>query len=186
MTDRGQFSQSIAYRRAMNNPVATAPGLELITTQVIGTAVSSVQVTSCFSATYDVYRVIVGGNGTSSADADLQLRIGSLTSGYNGGQFSTDFNSAGTVNGRSFISDSSFRFAGFCSATRFIFNVDIINPFLAQRTFVSAFTNFQFTANGFGMMGGEQSTASSSTGFDIRPSSGTITGGTIRVYGYKN
>jgi len=164
---------------------AAAAGLELITAQNIGTAVSSVAVTNCFSATYDTYRVIISGGGVSNNDAELRLQLGSLTTLYYSGQFGTDFTS-GAFAGRGINNAANFSFAGFVNTASIKLNVDIVDPFLASRTFISSFNNFIFANNAFAMLVGEQRSSTSCTGFSVFPSSGTLTGGTIRVYGYKN
>ena len=52
------------------------PGLVLIKTETIGTTVSSVTVTSAFSATYDNYKIIVaGGSGTVTGDFYYQMIV---------------------------------------------------------------------------------------------------------------
>jgi len=57
-----------------------AVGLWLVKTQTIGTSVSSVQVTSAFSANYDNYLIILaGGSGTQ---AGLRMTLGATTTGY--------------------------------------------------------------------------------------------------------
>jgi hypothetical protein len=56
-------------------------GMTLISTTTIGTTVSSVNVTSAFSTTYDNYKIIVSG-GVSSSTPTFSLKLGSTATGY--------------------------------------------------------------------------------------------------------
>ena len=61
---------------------------------------------------------------------------------------------------------------------------DIMNPFLAKTT---VFANGTYTDTAtFGTTNGVHSVATSYADFTVTPGSGTLTGGTIRVYGYLN
>lgn len=64
-------------------------GLVYITSQSVGSGVTSASITGCFSATYDAYRVMwLGGTMTSSSgDSQIEFRVGNggstwLTTGY--------------------------------------------------------------------------------------------------------
>jgi hypothetical protein len=60
-------------------------------------------------------------------------------------------------------------------------NLNVMNPFLAKPT------QFVGSLHGSSISGGTQglhTNATSYTGFTITPNSGTLTGGTIYVYGY--
>ena len=61
---------------------------------------------------------------------------------------------------------------------------DISQPNQARRTYMMG----QTTANHLSFIGvvGLENSSSQHTGFTINPTSGTMTGGTIRVYGYRN
>ena len=65
-------------------------------------------------------------------------------------------------------------------------NTDIYSPFLAARTsYTWNYSGIVSGANGFYSTGGGfLDNATSYTAFTLTPSSGTITGGTIAVYGY--
>ena len=53
---------------------ANPGGLDLVKTQTVGSAVSSIPVTDAFSSTYDNY-LITYNNGSSSATDDLRLQL---------------------------------------------------------------------------------------------------------------
>ena len=160
----------------------TQNGLQLVKTQTIGSAVSSVTVSDAFSATYDAYKITITG-GAPSASCDIAMTLGASSTGYyfatslvaySGGATST----YGTNNG------ANWNRAGGSVGTDFIcFNMDLLNPFLAKFTYVQNSTIFPTNA---GMSAGYHGVASSYSAFTITPSTGTLTGGTIRVYGYAN
>jgi hypothetical protein len=160
------------------------PGLILIKTQVVGTGVSSVTVTGAFSADYDNYLILMSG-GTGSAAASISIEIGGSATGYygfltfgvattntlqgNGRNNTPQLNWVGGVQGASQAAHVS---------------VQVINPFKALYT---KFANGAYqNGDNYGTMQGEHRVATSYTSFKLFPDSGTLTGGTIRVYGYRN
>jgi hypothetical protein len=156
-------------------------GLVLIKTQTIGTTVSSVTVTDAFNATYDNYRIIVsGGSGSSAAFSRLTLGATATQyyAGYNGNSFTNTYQSA-TDNNAAF-----FGFAIFADNNIGISaNIDLFNPFLSRRTLM----NSNVITNVNSLQGqGQLADTNSYTSFTITTSAGTLTGGTIRVYGYRN
>jgi hypothetical protein len=159
-------------------------GLWLVKTQTIGTAVSSVTVTDAFSADYDNYRIIVSG-GVASANMAVNLTLGSTATGYYRAGVFVVYNST-TVNGIAQQNQTSFAEAFSGTANQVAGIIDIINPFLAKTT------GFQTNVAGVGptryalFLAGYLSDTTSYTAFTLTPSTGTMTGGTIRVYGYRN
>jgi len=157
-----------------------AGGLTLISTTTVGTAVASVTVSSCFSATYLNYKIWYNG-GASSADNDLKLTLGSATANYNmvfaGANYSANtFVGAGSQNA------SSFLFVGATEITAGAYaNIDLFNPFATTHT---RLFGANAGASNSGFIGGILKDNTSHTGFTFTPASGTLTGGTIRVYGY--
>ena len=170
-------------------------GLQLVTTATcssggtavggvvtIGSAVSSVTVATAFSSTYDNYKIIVNG-GAASAGPTLQLVLGSTTTGYYWG--GAGFTFAGASASGNQANFSSFD-AGSAVPNGIFANIEISSPQLALRT-VFAGSLIRATTTGlFIPVGGFLDNATQYTGFTLSPSSGTLTGGTIRVYGYQN
>jgi hypothetical protein len=159
----------------MNTAIDNAPkGLTLVKTQTIGTAVSSVTVTGAFSATYDAYKIVIAGTGIGSSNGiDLRTTLGASATGYYAGGFSSNLNT-----------NAAFWSGGRAGLNGQAFNMDIVNPFLAIRTTMTAnYINFD-TAGGYGAIGGLHDVSTSFSAFTITPSTGTLTGGTIYVYGY--
>ena len=158
----------------MNTAIDAGVGLVPILTQTIGTAVSSVVVTNAFSATYENYKIVISG-GVASTGANLGLKLGATATGYYAGHLETAYNS-GTVAGSANNNTTSWSFTGYGSTLGLSFNVDLINPFLTNPTLMTSLNRFG---------GGLLNNSTSYTDFTITPASGTITGGTIQVYGYK-
>ena len=162
-----------------------ASGLTLVSATTIGSAVSSVTVSSAFSATYDNYKVVVSG-GVCSAAPNIALQLGSTTTdyyaGYNKVTISTNSSSPNSDN-----NTSSFTRAGLGDTNNIYCALEIFNPFLSKRTFFSGiYIDPNMPAGSLGSATGLQNSNTSFTAFTLTPSTGTLTGGTIRVYGYAN
>ena len=159
-----------------------AIGLWLIKTQTVGSGVASVTVTGAFSSTYDNYRIIYT-SGTSSATASLNLQLGSTTTNYFNATVFTVF-ATGGVSQTSNNGGSSFVYAGATDATNGThLTIDVFSPFLSKST---GYGGSFIVTDVAGSTGGLQKSNTSFTAFTLTPGSGTLTGGTIRVYGYRN
>ena len=170
-------------------------GLQLVTTATcssggtavggvvtIGSAVSSVTVASAFSATYDAYKIIVTG-GVASGNIQMQFLLGSSITTYYNSLIYAPF-ATGTPAGIGNNNQASWDYVGYGTTDSLSFNADILDPFATKYT---KLVNAVYTAvNEAGSASGVHKTATSYTSFIIRPSSGTFTGGTVRVYGYQN
>jgi hypothetical protein len=163
-------------------PAAGGAGLTLVSTTTIGSGVSSVVVSGAFSSTYDNYKIIVSG-GVASSDANFNLQLGSTTSNY-GWYEQVMTTAAPTISGAWIGSTSSFAF-GKQSTTLLNGVMEIQCPFLAKATTMTAWgirnvANVR-TAFQYGII----DNTTSYTAFTILSDS-TMTGGTIKVYGYQN
>ena len=175
------------------NSGATAPewttfgssGMTLITS-VNYSGAASFSVDSVFSATYDYYRIIctnTSGSG-SAAQININFRTGGVTNtaaSYNYGGQARLYSSA--------TSDFSNGAAG---ANAFIWrtnggvwsgNLDVYNPFAAQRTWFSGVKTDTYEA---GTVGGFFDNTTSFDGFLITNTGSTNIAGTVKIYGYKN
>ena len=174
------------YDGAAWQAVAPASGLTLIKTQTIGTTVSSVAVTDVFSATYDAYFItVIGGIASGPFSRNLSLQLGATTTGYYSGTSRVTYSSAASNN----LSDNNtanFVRVGICTTNTISANITLINPFATKFTFLQANYVEVDTGNGAGNVSGFLNNSTSYTGFTLAPSADTITGGTIRVYGYAN
>lgn len=154
-------------------------GLTLVKSQTIGTAVSSVTVTGAFSATYDAYKIIIS-TGVASADSYGKLQLGASTASYDSAFAGTQPSNGATNNAN--LSNGSFFQCGYTATNYLSLNIDLINPFLAKYTLLHG---IWLNPTIFFAGGGVHKVASSYTDFTFSPTSGTLTGGLIRVYGYQ-
>jgi hypothetical protein len=158
-------------------------GLTLVKTQTIGSAVSSVTVTDAFSATYDNYLIIVS-SGSGSVNSNTQLTLGSTASGYYLGGYYLTTTSA-TLNGYN-TSNTTFWSGTYYSTTAHSGHINLQNPFLTKNTTFNSILIGASTSNYFANYTGYLNDTTSYTAFTLTAAGGTLTGGTIRVYGYQN
>ena len=161
-----------------------APGLVLVKSQTIGTAVSSVTVTDAFSADYDNYKITLNG-GVSSQENILSLQLGGQTTAYYGSLLYATHTSS-TPLAQAVNNSSSFTYAGNGNTNSQMMNVELMSPFiLSRRTTISAVASRTLNTSYSGQFTGYFNGGTSFTGFTIGTNGGTMTGGTIRVYGYR-
>jgi hypothetical protein len=158
------------------------PGLRLIKKQIIGSAVASVTVTGAFSSTYENYKVIVSG-GTSSTNGNALLTLGSTNTGYYSAGMYTAYNST-TVVGLASSNSSSWANAVSMQTTTVIGDFTLYSPNLAKATTFDAQHAEPNTGGVALIRKGFLNDTTQYTAFTLTPSSGTLTGGTIYVYGY--
>ena len=171
------------YDGAVWEPVGVAPGLVLIKTETIGTTVASVNVTDAFSSTYENYKIIISGGASSATGAYLTLKLGASVTGYNAFMIYGEYTGA-TVSGANQNNATVWIYGGDGASSGMLnMNVDVLGPQLAKWTRYGTATAYQ-SANGSGVASGVHKVATAYTDFTIAPNTGTITGGTIFVYGY--
>jgi hypothetical protein len=159
-------------------------GLVFIKQQTIGTAVSSVTVSSAFLGDYDNYRIIISGTVVSGATNSIYMTI----NGSTGSTYSANgiymLPSSATVNGLNQNQQNTGFWLGISGGT-FSATFDVMNPFSAKATNVVG----QSAASGgsayYNTFMGADSNAASSTNFSIVQQSTNLTGGIITVYGYR-
>lgn len=158
-----------------------AVGLWLVKTQTIGTTVSSVTVSDAFSADYENYKITISG-GAASSGGLLSLQLGATTTGYYAGYSGVTFSTgAASLNADNNAANWTRAGASFTSTPHM--NVDLLNPQTAELTFINGSIITAFVGQTFA---GYLNDTTAYTAFTIAISSGTMTGGTIRVYGYRN
>ena len=160
-----------------------AGALTLISSTTIGTTVTSVTVSSAFSATYENYLITING-GVASESNTLDLQLGSTTTGY---YWFGIYGNAGSTSlaGDNGNNTTKFRYVGVGDTNILQGQVYLQNPNLAKATMLTG----QSTRTGTGGMNynaGSETSTTQHTAFTLTASSGTITGGKIRVYGYSN
>ena len=160
----------------------SAVGLWLVKTQTIGTAVSSVTVTGAFSADYDSYRIIVGG-GAASSNQVSRMTLGASAAGYYSSiQYASYAGVAATVAGNGI----AYWNLGYGSAEGLSVCIDIHKPFIAEETWFGGSFVGVSAGSVQGSVGGYHNLGLSYSAFTITAGAGTFTGGTIKVYGYRN
>jgi len=159
-----------------------AVGLWLVKTQTIGNAVSSVAVTGAFSSDYDNYLVTVAGGVHSTGSQVFNLQMGATVTGYYYSLTYSAYNTTPSAAGG--INVAKWDYAGGCNLAGLNARIDINSPFLAKATtFSSTVANHtNYAGNCVGLL----NNSTSYTGFTLGLSAGTMTGGTIRIYGYRN
>jgi hypothetical protein len=167
----------ILYASSMNKI-----GLWLVKTQTVGSAVSSVTVTGAFSSDYDNYLILMSG-GTGSTSASIGIQVGASATSYYGFMSYGDAATNTPLGaGRNNVAQMNW-VGGHTTGQASHVRVEVFNPFKA------AYTKFNGGAyqngTGYGTMQGEHRLATSYTSFILTPDAGTITGGTIYVYGYR-
>ena len=168
------------YDGAAWQSVGGSSGLTLISATTVGTTVSSVTVSSAFSATYDNYKVTYTG-GVASTAVDLGIILGATTANYYFAFRYLEY--GGTISSVTVNNGAGWLYAGGANTALTFINCDIFRPFASDETLITSNGANASNAN-FG--GGYLNNTTSYTAFTITPNTGTLTGGTIRVYGYQN
>jgi hypothetical protein len=158
-------------------------GMWLINTTTIGAGVTSVPVNSCFSSNYQNYRIIIENESTNgSAQHALQLQ-GITTSVYlTGGSFGSWTGALQTGYGPAFAT-AWFVSTNTVASSPTNLVLDVFNPNVARRKYGTVMCQ---AGNGHSTFNLMCTSTSSATGFTLSKGGDTMTGGTIRVYGYRN
>lgn len=172
------FSSGAVLTAAQMNSV----GMWLIKTQTIGNAVASVTVTDAFSADYDNYLITVSGGSNNISGSALFMRLGATVTGYYWSLSYTTYNTTPAATGGSNV--ANWEYIGSAQTTGLNAVTELNSPFLSKGTSIrSSIANSIFYA---GNQAGYLNNSTSYTSFILGTSVGTMTGGTIRVYGLRN
>jgi len=157
-----------------------AVGLWLVKSQAVGTGVSSVTVTGAFTSDFDNYKIIYS-NGVGSTTHNMRIALGSATTGYYGsGLYSPAAGASALAIGDN--NAARFSYVGGGDQYSTMLDVDLISPYANTLTSIAAIIN---TGTNFGTYSGRHYPATAFTAFTMSPDGGTLTGGTIYVYGYR-
>jgi hypothetical protein len=163
---------------------AAAGALTFISATTIGTTVSSVTVTGAFSSTYANYLILLDG-GVASTNIEIQLQLGATTANYSHSYIymTTDSN---TITGASNDAAANFPVAGYGSVNTLNARINLFGPNQAKHTPMH-FQAMRSATGGRNAVGqGVLRDTTQYTAFTLLASTGTMTGGVIRVYGYAN
>ena len=177
------FTDNTSLPASDINTYLANSGLVYVTEQTVGTTVASVTVANCFSSTFDHYRILYFG-GVASGNCDLSLQLSGITTGYYGGQFGAAY-ATGNYAGRGVNAAASWSYVGSGAVSIATLACDVFNPNVTKRKNISAIVQYNQPSNAYSMFSGEATSTSQATGFVMAASAGTITGGTITVYGYR-
>ena len=160
-------------------------GLVLIKSQAIVSGVSSVTVSDVFSSTYDNYRLLVHV-GPTSAIAGIKIQFGTTTGNLYYGSYAYALHTdTSTTNAPQSGVDYLYITDGDTYAyAESLADVTVYSPNIAQRTTI---TGMHYGRGYSGWQAGQVATSDQYTSFVLFPSTGTFaSGGTIKVYGYRN
>lgn len=176
------FTTGEVLTAADTNTFLANAGLDFIKQVTIGTAVTSVAVTNVFSATYDSYLTIYSVHAQSAnATVAYSHNVSSGSNYFVVGQ-EMAFGST-TVTGIGPAGTTSCRVGRYDSGLGRVFGQVIVH---APNSATRKMGQFFCTGPGYGNHGQLTITTSSlDTGLTLAPSTGTWTGGTITVYGYR-
>lgn len=185
-----------------NQTTQNPEGLELITptgatngtvsngSVTIGSTVSSVTINGVFSSTYSSYRVVMSNITMSSTAAGTGVYVrmhdgtNPASSNYNLGIARIDI-AAGTVSAVTVSLGVNGVLAGYGTGDKFGSSFDVINPNLATHTLFPSMTGVNVSTGYMSVGAAMHQTSSAYTGIIVNPTTGTFTGGTIAVYGYR-
>ena len=157
-----------------------AVGMWLVKADAIGAGVGSFTVTNAFSSNYDAYRIVLSGYTNSASDIGITCQLNGATGAtyaywLNYWQYGAAAGQASATNNTSWI-------IGWSNTNGGNLVLDIVNPNKASYT---NFTATNSTPNYFMNQGGVEKSNTQFTGFTLSCSV-AFTGGTCRVYGYRN
>jgi hypothetical protein len=159
------------------------PGLRLVKKQTIGTGVSSVQITNAFSATYENYKIMISGGVANTGFVGLELSLDGITTGYYSTLTYQNFGST-TITGAQQSNTSRWTWLGVGTTAALNMNMELLAPNLAKPKIASGQYNEMGTSGTNGISRQYNASTTQATGLTITCVGGTITGGTIYVYGY--
>jgi hypothetical protein len=154
-------------------------GLVLVKTQTIGSGVSSVTVTNAFSSTFENYRVTVSGLTSYTTNAAWKITFAGAPS--NSYYWHTGFISMAGTGGFTWVQSLATSDAEFGAV--WSTSGDLIG---VGNTSNSISINCQSSGDYCRLTFGQVNYTSIPSSFTLTSNTGTVTGGTIRVYGYNN
>ena len=175
------FTTGEVLTAADTNTYLANSGLVFVKSQTIGSGVSSVTITNAFSSTYDNYLIQING-GSATVDVVISLVMGATNTGYYQTYIYTNWNN--TVSADSAAGTGvRFTYAGSTGSIGHNMSCEILSPNLAKSTRVSSVAGSGTGYSGF--FNGWLNNTTQYTDFTALVTSGTMTGGTITVYGYR-
>ena len=162
----------------------------LVSSTAVGSSLSTVDITNVFNSTFDNYKIIYSNYTSSAANAGVRMRLrtGTVDSSSNyywAGWFvrytstSSGFDRSGGA--------STFFDMGSCDVTASALSFELYSPNLSAFTLLSTQPTAASSIDQYIIQrAGVFRTTTQFTGFQLFANVGTLSGGTIRVYGYNN
>jgi hypothetical protein len=175
------FSSGAVLTAAQMNSV----GLWLVKTETIGINRSDVIVTGAFSSDFDHYKIIVQVNSIAAGGPYMTLQMGSTTTGYYWGAPVVNY-AASTASAISTNNGTSWNRLGPGGTAGMAGVYELLNPFKNENTIITGTYADPATGGSAGVGSGYLNDTTSYTAFTVGVTSSTMTGGTIKVYGYRN
>jgi len=149
-----------------------------VTSLEISSGASSHTVTDAFNATFGTYRIVVSNMETSSTSAYVQLTLGSATSNY---RYTLNLDNYASLttrrdNAANYAEIAQGGVGPYVNAT-----FDIGSPYATEYT---NWFGFSSDVGNFSWFGGSLVETNSHSSLTLTASTGTISAGTIVVYGY--
>lgn len=148
----------------------------------IGNTVTSVVIGNAFSSTYDSYRIVLTGGTASTSSNQFSFNFNGAPSAWYGNFIYANFASGTPLsvgyNNLAGVTHAASVSSGYSQAI-----MEIQSPFLTTPSFFSS--HFVDGSNA-GRTQATNANSTSYTGFILTINTGTCTGGTVRVYGYRN
>jgi len=158
----------------------------LVKTQAVPAGAPSAVVTGAFSSDYNNYIVTWTGGTGSVGGAQLRIAFNVDTANNYYSNIITQTAGLAAVNGQAFGALVGFTVVGYVDTGDTSLSLTINNPNRTLNTNFYGSFNCLGGSSQVGTVGGWSIATGANTGFTLYPSSGTISGGTIRVYGYRN
>jgi hypothetical protein len=177
--------------------VAVTPSAVTNGTIISGTASATVNATQSsvvlkdvFSSTFDSYRVVISNLTMSSTATGTVLYFkmhdgtNPASTNYNFGYARIDM-AAATVAATAAGLQTSGVAIGWGTGDKFGTTFDVVNPNMATHTLFPQLSGMNVSTGYMYIGAGMHQTSTAYTSLQLAPSTGTITGGTITVYGYR-
>jgi len=159
-------------------------------TATANAAVSSIVLNGVFSSTYESYRLVISnltmsntGTGTS---VYVKMHDGTnpASTNYNWGFARIDI-AASTIGGPAQALGTNGILIGRGTGDKFGTSIDIVNPQLATHTLFPQISAVNVSTGYMWIGAGMHQTSTAYTGIQILVDTGTMTGGSFTVYGYR-
>lgn len=177
------FTAGSVLTASDTNTYLANSGLVYITQVTVGSGVSSIAVSNCFSSTYENYFVTYSGGTASTTGNSINLQLGSSSTAYYGILIYASYAGSGVAMAANNSSASWSWIGGTFGSNGAVLAANVYQPYLNLYTRIATQTYNGDAAAGTTQ--GIHKQAQSYTGFTLVPESGTLTGGTVTVYGYR-